>query len=51
MMSAKRTSDGRSKKVECSDSGEVKVLLCGLTASGVVVPVRVDDLGKIVLSS
>jgi hypothetical protein len=51
MMYAKMRSTGQFKAVECGDAGEVYMLLCGLTASGEVKPLRVDDDGKIILST
>lgn len=50
-MIAKQRSDGRFKHVECTNDGEPYMLLCGLTASGEVKPLRVDDDGKIILST
>ena len=51
MMCVRKRSDGHIKVVEGTDSGEVYVVLCGKTASGDIVPVLVDDDGKIVLST
>ena len=50
-MIAKQRSDGRLKHIECSDEGEAYVILCGVTESGDVVPIRVDGDGKIILST
>ena len=51
MMLIKKRSDGKFKCIEGTDEGEPYMLLCGLTASGEVVPIRVDDDGKIILST
>jgi hypothetical protein len=51
MMCVRKRSDGHIKAVEGTDSGEVYVILCGVTASGEIKPIRVDDLGRIVLST
>ena len=50
-MLIKKRSDGKFKCVEGTDSGEAYVVICGKTASGDIVPVLVDDDGKLVLSS
>jgi hypothetical protein len=50
-MIAKQRSDGRFLHIECSDGGEAYVILCGLTASGEVKPLRVDDDGMIIIST
>jgi len=51
MMCVRKRSDGHIKVVEGTDSGEPYVVLCGKTASGDIVPVLVDDDGKIILST
>jgi len=51
MLCAKKTSDGRPKRLECEDSGELRVLLCGKTISGEVLPVLLDEYGAVVISS
>lgn len=51
MMCAKKTSGGGFKTIECEDSGELHVLLCGKTASGEIKPVLVDGDGKLITSS
>lgn len=51
MMCVRKRSDGRIKVVEGTDTGEPYVVLCGKTASGDIVPVLVDDDGKIILST
>ena len=51
MMLIKKRSDGKFKCVEGTDSGEAYVVICGKTASGDIVPVLVDDDGKIILST
>ncbi|HON37089.1 MAG TPA: hypothetical protein PLY52_12385 [Methanothrix sp.] len=51
MMCVRKRSDGHIKVVEGTDSGEVYVVICGKTASGDIVPVLVDDDGKIILST
>ena len=51
MMCIKARSDGRIKCVEGSDTGEPYMILCGVTASGEVKPLRVDELGQIILST
>ena len=51
MMCVRKRSDGHIKVVEGTDTGEVYVVLCGKTASGDIVPVLVDDDGKIILST
>lgn len=50
-MCVRKRSDGLLKVVEGTDSGEPYVVLCGKTASGDIVPVLVDDDGKIILST
>ena len=50
-MCVRKRSDGHIKVVEGTDSGEAYVVLCGKTASGDIVPVLVDDDGKIILST
>ena len=51
MMCVRKRSDGLLKVVEGTDTGEPYVVLCGKTASGDIVPVLVDDDGKIILST
>ena len=51
MMCIKARSDGRIKCVEGSDTGEPYVVVCGKTTSGNIVPILVDDDGKIILST
>lgn len=51
MMYAKSRSSGQFKAIECGDDGELYCILCGQTASGDIVPIRVDDLGQIILST
>lgn len=51
MMLIKKRSDGKFKCIEGTDTGEPYVVLCGVTESGDVVPIRVDDDGKIILST
>jgi hypothetical protein len=51
MMCAKKRSDGRAKMIECTDSGEPYMLLCGVDVNGIVRPVMVDENGKIILST
>jgi hypothetical protein len=51
MMCVRKRSDGHIKVVEGTDSGEVYVVLCGVTEGGDVVPIRVDADGKIILST
>jgi len=48
MMCAKKTSDGKAKMVECEDTGELKVLLCGKTISGEILPILADEDGAVV---
>jgi hypothetical protein len=50
-MCVRKRSDGHIKVVEGTDSGEVYVVVCGKTASGDIVPILVDDDGKIILST
>ncbi len=50
-MYIRKRSDGRIKVVEGTDSGEPYIILCGVTESGEVEPLRVDADGKIVLSA
>ena len=45
---AKKTSDGTKKALECEDSGEIRVVICGKTSLGVVTPIQVDAAGKVV---
>jgi len=51
MMCAKKSSDGRAKRLECEDSGELRVLLCGKTITGEVLPVLIDENGCILTSA
>ncbi|MFA5378349.1 MAG: hypothetical protein WC455_21525 [Dehalococcoidia bacterium] len=51
MICAKKTSDVRPKRLECEDSGELRVLLCGKTITVEVLPILVDEDGCIVLST
>jgi hypothetical protein len=51
MLCAKRTSDGRAKMIECEDTGELKVLLCGKTISGEILPILVDEDGAVITTS
>ena len=51
MLCAKKTSDGRPERLECEDTGELKVLLCGKTISGEILPVLVDEDGAIITTS
>lgn len=51
MMCVRKRSDGHIKVVEGTDAGEPYVVVCGKTASGDIVPVLVDDDGKIILST
>lgn len=48
MISAKKA-DGKVKALECSNSGELRVLLCGMQADGTITPVLVDADGKLVM--
>ncbi len=50
MMLIKKRSDGKFKCVEGTDTGEAYMILCGVTEAGEVKPIRVDDLGRIILS-
>lgn len=50
MMYIKR-SDGRPKAAEGEDSGEIRVLICGKTISGEILPVLIDENGCILTSS
>lgn len=49
MICAKKSSDGKAKMIECEDSGELKVLLCGKTASGDILPIQVDEDGALIV--
>ena len=51
MMCAKKTSDGRAKMLECEDTGELRVVLCGKQLDGTITPVLVDAAGKLILAS
>lgn len=51
MMCAKKTSDGKAKMLECEDTGELKVLLCGKQLDGTITPILVDSNGKIIMAS
>lgn len=51
MMCVRKRSDGLLKVVEGTDTGEPYMILCGVTASGEVKPLRVDELGQIILST
>jgi hypothetical protein len=51
MMCAKKRSDGKFKAVESGDGGEIYAILCGLDESGNIRPVKVDDQGRIILST
>lgn len=50
-MCAKKRSDGRLKRLESSDDGELFTILCGVDSEGVVRPILVDADGKIILST
>ena len=50
-MCVRKRSDGHIKVVEGTDGGEPYVVICGKTASGDIVPILVDDDGKIILST
>ena len=50
-MCVRKRSDGHIKVVEGTDTGEPYAILCGVTASGEIKPLRVDDDGKIILST
>jgi hypothetical protein len=47
MMTAKKSSDGQCKRLECGDGGELKVILYGTTISGELLPILVDADGCI----
>jgi hypothetical protein len=47
MMCAKKTSDGKAKMVECEDTGELRIVICGKTISGEILPILVDEDGCI----
>jgi hypothetical protein len=49
MMCAKKA-DGRAKMLECEDGGELRVLLCGKTITGELLPILVDENGCILTS-
>ena len=51
MMCVRKRSDGHIKVVEGSDTGEPYMILCGVTEGGDIVPIRVDELGQIILST
>jgi len=51
MMCAKKTSDGGAKMLECEDTGELRVMLCGKTMSGEILPILVDEDGAVVTTS
>ena len=51
MMCVRKRSDGHIKVVEGSDTGEPYMILCGVTEGGEVKPLRVDELGQIILST
>jgi len=44
----KKTSDGSPKALECSDAGELRVVLCATQEDGTVTPVRCDANGQII---
>jgi hypothetical protein len=48
---AKKTSDGHLKSLECENTGELRVVVCGKQSDGTITPIRVDSLGRIVLSA
>ena len=50
-MCVRKRSDGHIKVVEGSDTGEPYMILCGVTASGEIKPLRVDADGQIILST
>jgi hypothetical protein len=50
MMCAKKA-DGRAKMLTCEDTGELRVLLCGKTITGEVLPILIDEDGAIITSS
>jgi len=51
MMCAKKSSDGRAKQLECEGGGELRVLLCGKTITGEILPVLLDEDGAIITTS
>jgi len=50
-MCVRKRSDGHIKVVEGTDTGEPYVVLCGVTEGGEIKPLRVDELGQIILST
>lgn len=50
MMCAKKTSDGRAKRLECGDGGELKIVLYGTTISGELLPILVDEDGAVIVT-
>lgn len=51
MISAKKTSDGHLKALECEDTGELRVVICGKQIDGTITPILVDEDGKIITST
>lgn len=47
----KKTSDGLPKALECGDSGELKIVLCGTQLDGTITPLLCDASGKLVTTS
>jgi len=47
----KKTSDGLPKALECEDTGELRVVICGQQLDGTITPILVDEDGKIITSS
>lgn len=44
----RKTSDGLLKTAEGEATGEIRVVICGKTAGGVVKPILVDADGKVI---
>jgi hypothetical protein len=47
----KKTSDGKSKTVEGYPTGELRVVICGVTAAGVVTPLKCNASGYLLTAA
>lgn len=48
---ARKTSDGHQKSLECEDTGELRIVICGKQLDGTITPILVDSNGKIITST
>lgn len=47
-MFGKKTSDGQQKALECEDTGELRIVICGKQLDGTITPILVDSSGKVI---